>query len=174
MIVVAGVGIRSNMRVQQEGLPILNQAVGILEIGFALPDRLDLGPAQGHPRLVLLEKEVVVGRLAILGGVAGAGSHRVPRSGLGRVRLDEMAGRSGHNRGGNLSSYIAGPCGQPAEYWPGNYNRLLMKQEPQHGAGVRYYTRHEAVASASHSSLPGTQGSAAPACTIPSPHYGAA
>src|ERR1700684_545076 len=106
MIVVAGVGIRSDMRIQQKGLPILDQAVGVPEIGLALADRLDLAPAQSHARLVLFEEEVVVARLAVLGRVACPGSYRIARFGLRRRGLYGMAGGSGHKFGRNSSSYI--------------------------------------------------------------------
>src|SRR5580658_2831029 len=106
VVVVAGVGIRSDMRIQQKGFPILDEAVGVLQIGLTLADRLDLGPAQGYARLVLLEDEVVVTGLAILGGVAGAGSHRVAQFGLRRSRFYGMAGGSGHGCSRSFSSYI--------------------------------------------------------------------
>ena len=53
------------MRVQQKGLAVLDQSVGVLEIGFALADGFDLGAAQGDAGLEFLQQEVVVAGGAI-------------------------------------------------------------------------------------------------------------
>ena len=101
MIGVAAVGIRTNMRVQQKGLAVFDDAVGVFEIGFAFADGLDLCPAESDACLEFIGKKVVVPGGAIDGGVAGAGRNRIsgPRRGLGFLgggRSHLMAGLAGH------------------------------------------------------------------------------
>ena len=84
MIVEVAVGVRTNMRVEQEGFAILDQTIGVAQIGLAFADALDLGPAQGHSRLVAVEQKVVVTGSPVVGSVAGAGSDRVAWLGFGR------------------------------------------------------------------------------------------
>ncbi len=76
------------MHVEQKRLAVLDQPVGVLQVGFALADGLDLGAAQGHAGLEFFQEKVVVAGGAILGGVALAGSHGVagPHGFLGPER----------------------------------------------------------------------------------------
>ena len=94
----------------------------------------------------------------------------IARFGLRRIRLYEMAGGSGHNMGRNLSSYIVAARQEAPRGGVGKEVAIPPSNQQRKQAGVRYYTRHEA----GHSFVPGKQGSTAPACTIPSPNYGAA
>jgi hypothetical protein len=145
-----------------------------VRIRFALADRLHLGPAQRHARLVLLEQEIVTPRHPVLGGVACPGSHRIAWFGLRRGGFYRMAGGSGHIFDRKPSSYIVATREETPRTWVrGEVCKEVALppsiQQPKH-AGVRYYTRH----GAGHSSIPGKQGPTAPAWTIPSPNDGAA
>src|ERR1700750_18151 len=89
------------MRVQQKGLAVFDDAVGVLEIGFAFADGLDLRSAQGNACLELIEQKAVMTSGAVDGGVAGTGWHL--GSGLCRglrflwgSRGHLMAGLAGH------------------------------------------------------------------------------
>ena len=89
------------MNVEQKRLAILDEPVGILEVGFAFADGLDLGSAQGHAGFELLQQEVIMAGGTILGGVSFAGGHGVARPrrlcGAGAVRLNNhVAGLAGH------------------------------------------------------------------------------
>ena len=103
-IVVHGiaVGEGADVRVQQETLAILEQAVGVFEVGFAFADGLDLGAAQGDPGLEFVEQGIVVAGGPVVGGVALAGGDRVAVLGPGGwlgLRGDGRIGeRSGHRR----------------------------------------------------------------------------
>ena len=74
MIGVAAVGIRTNMRVQQKGLAVFDDAVGVFEIGFAFADGLDLCSAEGDACFEFIGQKVVVPGGAVDGGVTGAGA----------------------------------------------------------------------------------------------------
>ncbi len=70
------------MHVQQKGFAVLDEAVGVLEIGLSFANRLDLGAAQGDAGLEFLQQKVVVAGGAVVGGIALAGGDRVARPGL--------------------------------------------------------------------------------------------
>src|SRR6266568_951297 len=93
--------IRPNMNIEQKCLAVLDEAVGVSQIGIALADGLDLGPPQCHAGLELLQKEVVMAGSTVLRGISFPGGDRVARlSWLLRprpVRLyDNVACLSGH------------------------------------------------------------------------------
>ena len=67
------------MQIQQKRLAVLDQPVGVLQVGLALADGLHLGPAQRHAGLELLEQKVVVA------GRRGYAPHRVRRWPQGRA-----------------------------------------------------------------------------------------
>ena len=78
-IVIAGiaVGIRPDMGIQQEGLAIFDDSVGVLQVGLTFADGLDLGAAQGDAALEAVEQEVIVAGGAVDGGIALAGGDRI-------------------------------------------------------------------------------------------------
>ncbi len=80
------------MGVEQKGLAILEQAVGVLQVGLALANALDLGPAQGDAGLEAIFKEVVEGGRPVKGGIA-----RAHRDGIAVLRLH----RAGFGHGGD-------------------------------------------------------------------------
>jgi len=85
------------VRVQQKALSILEQSVGVFEVGVALANGLDLGAAEGDPGLEFIEQRVVVAGGPVVGGVAGAG--------LGcaaTVGLESDLGMGGGLRGGTV------------------------------------------------------------------------
>jgi hypothetical protein len=89
------------MQIKQEGFAVLDEAVGVLQIGFSFPDGLDLGSAEGDAGLELLKEEVVVAGDPVMGGVALAGGHRIARLGLflrsgGVAGYDSVAGLARH------------------------------------------------------------------------------
>ena len=78
-LVVHGVAVGegSDVGVEQEAFAVLQQAIGVLEVGIAFADRLDLCSAQRHSGLELVGEGVVVAGGAVEGGVALAGGDRV-------------------------------------------------------------------------------------------------
>ena len=74
LLVIHGVAVRegSDVGVEQEALTVFEQAVGVLEVGFALADGFDLGAAQGDASFVAVGKEVVVAGGTVERGVAPA------------------------------------------------------------------------------------------------------
>src|SRR5882757_11185279 len=110
------------MRIQQEGFTILDQPVGIFQIGFALANGFDLGTAQSYAGLELLQQEVVMAGGAIHGGISGTGGDRIAfldflRGSLLRASLQGMAGLPGHRRKSYPNIDIRGPLpshGSPA------------------------------------------------------------
>src|SRR5262245_33840105 len=70
--------IGTDVRIQEPGLPILDKPIRIFEIGLTRTYRLNLCSAQGNSRFILLAQEVIVSSRAIHGGIAFAGSDRVP------------------------------------------------------------------------------------------------
>src|SRR5664279_2843102 len=103
-LVVVGdvsVRIRADMNIEQESLSVLDEAVGVLEVGLAFSDGLDFSAAQSHAGFEFLKQEVVMAGDSVVGGVALAGGHGVarPRRLLGSGRVlgyDDMAGLAGH------------------------------------------------------------------------------
>ena len=69
--------IRSDMRIEQKGLVVLNQSVGVFQVGFPLADRLYFGPAQRHACFKFLQKKIIVPRRAVHGRIALAGRNRI-------------------------------------------------------------------------------------------------
>ena len=87
------VGEGADVGVEQEALAILEQTVGVLEVGFTLADGFDLGAAEGDAGLELVGEEVVEAGGAILGGVALAGG-----DGIAVLLLDGWLGGVGGGR----------------------------------------------------------------------------
>ena len=85
------------MHVEQKRLAVLDEAVGVLEIGLALADGLDLGSAQGDAGLEFLQQKVIMAGDPVVRGVALAGSH-----GVARPRRFRRAGAVG------LNDHVAG------------------------------------------------------------------
>ena len=74
------------MEIEEEGLTVLDKAVGVLEVGLALADGLDLGAAEGDSGLKAFEEEEIVAGAAVLGGIALAGGDGIARAGgLGSI-----------------------------------------------------------------------------------------
>src|ERR1700738_5106217 len=95
------VRIRTNVHVKQERLAVLDEAVGVPEVCLAFADRFNLGTAEGHAGLELFQKEIVVAGHPVLGGIALAAGHGIPRARrLGRTRAvgvsDPVTGLTGH------------------------------------------------------------------------------
>ena len=78
-VVVHGVAVgeRADVGVQEEAFAVFEQAVGVLEVGLAFADGLDLGAAEGDAGLELVGEEVIVAGGAVEGGVALAGGDGV-------------------------------------------------------------------------------------------------
>ena len=86
------------MYVEQKSLAVLDQAVGVFEVGLALADGFDFGSAQRDAGFDLFDEEVVVAGAAIVSGVALAAGDGVARLGSfgGRLRGgDDGGGWSG-------------------------------------------------------------------------------
>ena len=94
------VGERSDVGVEQEGLAILEEAVGVFEIGFAFADGLDLGTTEGDATLEAVGEEVVEAGGAVEGSIALAGGDGVAVFGLDcRLGGCGGGGRVGGERG---------------------------------------------------------------------------
>ncbi len=118
------VRVRTDMDVEQKRLAILDEAVGILQVGLALADGLDLGAAQRNAGLKFFQQKVVVAGGAIMRGVPLAAGHGVARLrglfGAGRIFGDNlMAGLARHREassnlhpsiGGGFTPMVAGLC----------------------------------------------------------------
>src|SRR5450631_927163 len=91
---------RADVRVEQETLSILEQSVCVFEIGLALADGLDLGPAQGDSGFEFVGQGVVVAGRAIVGGVAHAGG-----DGVAVLLLHHWLGLGGDGRIGQRSGH---------------------------------------------------------------------
>src|SRR5258708_33513235 len=93
--------IRSNMYVEQKRLAVLDQAIGVLQIGLALADGLDLGATEGHAGLKPVQQKVVMAGGSVLRSVPlargdrGAGPNRLLRPGTVRL-YDNVAGLASH------------------------------------------------------------------------------
>jgi len=70
MIHGVAVGERADVGVQEEALAVLEETVGVFEIGLAFADGLDLGSSQGDSGLEAVGEEVVEAGGAIVGSVA--------------------------------------------------------------------------------------------------------
>ena len=96
MVHAVAVAEGADVGVEQETLAILEQAVGVLEVGFALADGLDLSAAEGDAGLVFFGKEVVEAGRAVEGGIALAG-----RDGVAILLLHVRLGLVGGSRDGH-------------------------------------------------------------------------
>jgi hypothetical protein len=89
------------MHIEQKRLTVLDQAVGVLEVGLPLADGLDLGSAKGHAGFKFFEEKVVVAGHSIVRGVPRSAGHRIAGLGrfLGTGRIlgnDDVAGLASH------------------------------------------------------------------------------
>lgn len=102
LFMVHGVAMRerTDVRVEQEGFAVFDQAVGVFELGLAFTNAFDLSAAQSDARFIPVKEEVVVGGRAVDGSVAAAHGDGVARqsfawwtglrgcAGLGHKRSD--------------------------------------------------------------------------------------
>src|SRR5271165_3299040 len=63
----------SDVAVKQPKFAVLQQSVGVFQVGLSGPDRFDFGSGQGNPGLEFLQKEIVVGCDPVDGGIALSG-----------------------------------------------------------------------------------------------------
>ena len=113
------------MHVEQKCLAILDEAVGILQVGLPLADGLDLGPAQRHARFKLLQQKIIMAGGPIVRGVPLTRGHGVPwlgwLGGAGSGRLNNyVAGLASHSEASsslhpNIGEFFPPPRG----YWCG-------------------------------------------------------
>ena len=82
--------------IQKPEFAVLEQAVGVLEIGAAGADGFDLGSGEDHPGFKFFQQEVVVGSDPIDGGVSLPGGGRIPARIFFRTGLGLMCGRARH------------------------------------------------------------------------------
>src|SRR6478672_4616536 len=97
-IVIGDISVRigADMDIQQEGLSIADDSIGIPEIGLALADGFDLGAAQGNSSFELFQQKIVVTGGAIDGSITRPSGDRVSRLGFLRNVLGGMAGLAWH------------------------------------------------------------------------------
>jgi len=89
--------IRADMYVEQKRFAILDEAVGVFEVGLTLADGFDLGAAESDAGFEFFEEEVVMAGHAIVRGIPLTGSH-------GIAGLDGLLGAGG----GRLDDYVTG------------------------------------------------------------------
>ena len=82
------------MRIQQIGFAVFDDAVSVLEIGFALADGLHLGASQRDAGFEFVQQKVVMAGGAVDGGVPLAGGYRIALLGFLRGRL--LRGAAGY------------------------------------------------------------------------------
>src|ERR1700690_557009 len=97
----------ADMNVEQKRLAVLDEAVGVLQVGFALADRFDFSSAEGDAGFDFFKEKVVMAGGPVLRGVSFSRGHGVARTrrflGSGTVGLnDHVAGLARH-WGGSLS-----------------------------------------------------------------------
>lgn len=89
VVLAVAMAVRRDMRTDEIGLAVFEADVTVLQIDASFAQRLHLRPRQRHPRLELLQHEVVVKGLAIgsdeFFGVVGLGGHR-DRDCTGRMK----------------------------------------------------------------------------------------
>ena len=60
MVLQVAMRVRRDVRVEEKGLAVFEDDVGVFDVRFPVPQRFDLGARQGHARLGLLQDEVVM------------------------------------------------------------------------------------------------------------------
>ena len=101
-VVVHGVAVGegADVGVEEEALAVFEEAVGVLEVGFAFADGLDLGAAKGDSGLEFVGEEVIEAGRAVEGGVALAGG-----DGVAVLLLDSGFGGVGDGRIGERTRH---------------------------------------------------------------------
>jgi len=88
--------IGADVAVEEPEFAILDQSVGVLEIGGAGADGLYLGSGENDASLEFFEQEIVVTRVPVYSGVFFAGSGRLAARVLLPIRLGLVGGLLGH------------------------------------------------------------------------------
>jgi len=93
---------RNNVKIEGSwlALAILEEPVGVFEVGLSFADRLDLCAAQRDACLKAISKEVVEARRTVEGGIPVTGSHRIAV-----LLLDYRLGRVGYGRIGKIARH---------------------------------------------------------------------
>ena len=86
------------MGIQQEGLAIFNDAIGVLQVSLTFADGFHFSAAQGDSAFESVEEEVVVAGGAVDSGVAFASSERISGLVFGGGLSNRMCGLPGHGR----------------------------------------------------------------------------
>ena len=81
VVLDVSVGVGTDMNVEQEGFAVLDEPVGIFEVGLAFADGFDLGAAEDDAGLDFVVEEVVEAGAAVEGGVAFAGGNGIAGAG---------------------------------------------------------------------------------------------
>ena len=100
-LVIAGIAMRiwPDVGVEQEGLAIFDDAVGVLEVRLAFANGFDLGAAQGNACLEAVEQEVIVPGCPIDSGITLSRGHGIARLVLLRSLNVGMCDLAGHTWG---------------------------------------------------------------------------
>src|SRR5208337_852489 len=97
MIGKVAVVIGADVAVEEPEFAVLDNAVGVLEIGGAATDRLHFGSGENHPGLEFFEQEIVVTRVPVYSGVLFAGSGGLAARILLPIGLSLVRGLLGHS-----------------------------------------------------------------------------
>ncbi len=84
------------MAVEQPKLAIFDEAVGVLQIGFACSNGLYLGSGQNDARFEFFEQEVVMTRVPVYGGIFLSRGGGLPARIFLTIWLDLMGRLLGH------------------------------------------------------------------------------
>src|ERR1700678_281979 len=99
MIERASVRVRADMRVQQVGFPVFENAVCILEIGLALANGLHFCASQRDAGFEFVQQKVIVAGRAVHGSVSLTGCHWLTRLRFLRRWCSVLAQLPGHTFG---------------------------------------------------------------------------
>ena len=90
MVRVTAVLVGADVAVQEPELSVLDQAIGVLEIGLAGADGFDLGAGENDSDLEFIEQEIVVPRVPVNGGISLSGGSGLPAGIFLAIRLRLM------------------------------------------------------------------------------------
>src|SRR5271169_2974367 len=89
--------VRTDMAIEEPKFAVLDEPVGVLEVGLAGADRLDLGSGENHSCLEFFEQEVVVAGVPIYGSILLPRGGRLAARILLPIGLGLVAGLLGHS-----------------------------------------------------------------------------
>ena len=99
MVVDVAVLVGADVGVEEPEFAVLNQAVGVFQVGEAAADGFGLSSGKNNPALKFFQQEVVMGSDPINGGIALSGGGGLALRGFLCAGLGLMRGLAGHGLG---------------------------------------------------------------------------